>query len=288
MLFPVAPALELRLDQAEVALGRGALRGRGFPLQLRLCSAGFLLRPALAGGHPALPGVMEPLRREGEVPLQPPHLEPRLGQAALHRRAPRLGRMPRLHPSFALPLRPHQPRALLGQGGCELRRARPQPAQLEVEVLELAAHQRERDAEALLDHLAVPLRLAPLAGEAPHLRLHFGDQVFEAGQVCPRLLQASLVALLPAAVEPDSRRFFEQGAALLRLLREQRVDHLRLHHDGRVRAEPGATQQVLDIAQADRRTVQQVVALTRARQTPGYHDFLVGDGEHAVGVVEHE
>src|SRR2546421_9251597 len=67
--------------------------------------------------------------------------------------------------------------------------------------------------------------LAPLAGEAPHLRLHFGDQVFEAGQVCPRLLQASLVALLPAAVEPDSRRFF-------------RSEERRVGKEGRSRGSP--------------------------------------------------
>src|SRR2546430_6524454 len=43
------------------------------------------------------------------------------------------------------------------------------------------------DAEALVDHLVVALRLAALTRQAPHLRLHLADQVFEPGEVGRRL-----------------------------------------------------------------------------------------------------
>src|SRR5256885_11059262 len=44
----------------------------------------------------------------------------------------------------------------------QLLRALPQAPQREIEVLELAPHQCERDREALLGHLAVALRLAEI------------------------------------------------------------------------------------------------------------------------------
>jgi hypothetical protein len=53
-------------------------------------------------------------------------------------------------------------------------------------------------------------------------------------------------------------------------------------------AEAGAPEQVLDVAQAHRRVVEQVVALAGAGEPAGDHDLLVRDREVAIGVVEVE
>ena len=102
------------------------------------------------------------------------------------------------------------------------------------------------------------------------------------------LLQPALGAVLPVAIEPDARRLLEERAPLVGAVGEEQVDHLRLDDDARVAAEAGAAEQVLDVAEPDRRAVEQVVALPGAREPPGDDHLAVGDGEVAVGVVEEE
>ena len=86
-----------------------------------------------------------------------------------------------------------------------------------------------------------------------------------------RLLEAALGAVLPVAIEADARRLLEQRPALVGAVGEEQVDHLRLDDDAGVAAEAGAAQQVLDVPEPDRRAVEQVVALARAREPPGDH-----------------
>src|SRR5206468_4730486 len=66
----------------------------------------------------------------------------------------------------------------------------------------------------------------------------------------------------------------------------QRLVHLRFHPDRGVRAETGAAEQVLDLPEPYRRTIQHVFALTGTRQATRDHDFLIRDREAAVGVIE--
>src|SRR2546426_10013250 len=95
--------------------------------------------------------------------------------------------MPRLDPGLPLPLRLLESGPLARQGCRQLLGPLPQSAQRQIEVFELAPHQRQRDTETLLDHLAVALRFAALPRQAPHLRLHLADQVFEPGEIRRRL-----------------------------------------------------------------------------------------------------
>ena len=134
----------------------------------------------------------------------------------------------------------------------------------------------------------MPLRLAALARQAANLRLHLGDQVLDPLEIGRRLLQAPLGAVLAVAIEADARRLLEQRPALVGAVGEQQVDHLGLDHDAGVAAEAGAAQQVLDVAEPDRRAVEQVVALARAGQPAGDDHLAVGDGQVAVAVVEVE
>src|SRR5207247_1144775 len=207
---PVAPLLleggttrQLLPDGREVALRRLALgRGRS-ALPLRLQGACFFLLPPLRRSGAPLTGIAQPLGGERQVTLQPPRLELRIGQAALHLRATRLGRRPRLDPGLPLPPRLLESGPLARQGCRQLLGPLPQAAQRQIEVFELAPHQRQRDTKALLDHLAVALRFAALPRQAPHLRLHLADQVFEPGEIRRRFFEAALGAGPAIAVQPD-------------------------------------------------------------------------------------
>jgi hypothetical protein len=134
----------------------------------------------------------------------------------------------------------------------------------------------------------VPLRLAPLAGEAPDLGLDLGDQVLDPLKVLRGLLQAPLGAVLAVAVEPDAGCLLEERPALVGAVREEEVDHLGFDHDAGVAAEAGAAEQVLDVAEPDRRTVEQIVALARAGKAAGDHHLAIRDREIAVAVVQVE
>src|SRR5439155_1480156 len=95
-----------------------------------------------------------------------------------------------------------------------------------------------------------------------------------------------LRARLAIAVQPDPGGLFEQGAPLLRLFGEQRLDHSRLHHHGGVGPQAGAAQQVLDVTQPHRRAIEQVLALPRAGEPACDEDFLIRDREGSIRVVE--
>ena len=108
-----------------------------------------------------------------------------------------------------------------------------------------------------------------LPRQAPQLRLHLGDQVLDALQVRARLLEAALRAVLAVAVEADAGRLLEERAPLVGAVGEEQVDHLRFDDHAGVAAEAGAAQQVLDVAQPDRRAVEQVLAVARAGEPAG-------------------
>src|SRR5256885_7708892 len=243
---------QLLPDRREVALRGGAFALRRRPLALGLRRAPRLLLTPPDGRGTALPRVAQPLGGEREIALQTAHLQPRLVHATLDVGASRLGGVPGLHLHLARLLRVRQLRALRGERRRQLFGSLPQGAQREIEVLELAPHQGERDSEALLDHLAVALRLAPLARQAAHLGLDLAHQILEPGEVRRRLFQPALRARLAVAVQPDPGRLLEQRTPLLGLLGEERLDHLGFHHDRGVRAEASTAQQVLDVAQPHR------------------------------------
>src|SRR5690606_16706993 len=110
----------------------------------------------------------------------------------------------------------------------------------------------------------------------------------ESLQVGPGLLEAARGGVPAIAVEPDARGLLEQRAPLVGAIGEEQVDQLRLDHHPGVAAEPGAAQQVLDVAQAHGRAVEQVVALAAAREAAGDDDLGVRRRQLAVAVVEVE
>ena len=79
-------------------------------------------------------------------------------------------------------------------------------------------------------------------------------QVLEPLEVGGGLLQPPLGAVLPVAIETDAGRFLEQRPALVGPVGEEEVDHLGFHHDAGVAAEAGAAEQIVDVAEPDRRS----------------------------------
>ncbi len=244
------------------------------------------MRAFFRGGLPPLRRVSEPLCREGEITLKPADLELGITEPPLHFGPARFGGMPGLDARFALVLGIAQPGAGGGQRLAQLTGADPERAEREIEVFELAPHDRHRDAETLLHHFAVALGAAALPCQAAHLRLHLGDQILEPREIGGRFFEATLGAFLAIAIQPDAGGFLKERAPLLGFLRKQRFDHLRFHNDGGIGTEAGAAQHILDVAQSHGRAIQQIVALAGPRQPARDHDFLIGDRQAAVGVVE--
>ena len=285
-VFFAGPRTELGLNRGEIMLGGGALGGRSLVLALRLRRAAFRLQAFIGRRLPPRAGVAQSLGRKRDIALQPADFQLGVAEPALDFGASRLTRVPRLDARFTLALRIGQPRACRRQRFGQLAGPYAERPERQIEVLELAPHERQRDAEPLFDHLAIALGTAPLTRETTHLRLHFADQVLEPGEIGSGFLEPPFRALLAIAIQADARCFFEQGAALFGLLRQQRLDHLRFHHDRGIGAETGPAQHVLDVAQPHGRTVQLIVALPGARETARDDDLLIGDREAAVRVVE--
>src|SRR3989442_1122332 len=159
LLLARAPTRQLGLNGRRVALGRLALGRGGGALPLRLRRPRLFLLAALPRRDPPLPRVAQPLGREREIALPSPDVDLRVGAASLQLGAACLGPVPRLRLCLARPLGLRQTSPLGRQRRGQFRAALAQAAQRDLEVLELAPYQRQRDPETLLDHLAVPLRL---------------------------------------------------------------------------------------------------------------------------------
>ena len=127
---------------------------------------------------------------------------------------------------------------------------------------QLVPRQGDDGRESLIRVPAMPLRLPSLPGEAPHLRLDFGNEVRQTLKVSRGLLETPLRALFPVAVPADSRGFLEERAPLLGAVGKEPFDHLRFDHDAGVAAEPGSPKRVEHVAQAHRCLIQEVVALS--------------------------
>ena len=150
----------------------------------------------------------------------------------------------------------------------------------------LPRRKRQVDGEAARHDLGVPLGALALPRQAAHLARHLVDQVVQPLQIARRLLEAAFRRAATIAIEADARRLLEQLAPIVGTIGEQRVDHLALDHDAGAGAEPRATQQVGDVAQAAGRAVEEVVAVARAREPARDHDFLERDGEDPLVVRE--
>jgi hypothetical protein len=92
----------------------------------------------------------------------------------------------------------------------------------------LARCERNVDSESPRHDLYVTLSATTLPRERAYLRLNFRDEVVEPAEVDCSLLETTLSAAFPVAIESYACCFLEQLAALVGPVREQCIDHLAL------------------------------------------------------------
>ena len=130
-----------------------------------------------------------------------------------------------------------------------------------------SARARVSDARRSLQELGLFLvarrarRLAPQRG---HVALDLGDDVGEAEEVAPRLLELAFGQPLLELVLGDAGGLLDEAAAVLRLRREHLVDAALLDDGVRAHAETRAEELVLDVPEPDLLVVEEVLALAVA------------------------
>ncbi len=88
----------------------------------------------------------------------------------------------------------------------------------------------------------------------------------------------------PILVTRDPGRFLKDRPAFLGSIGQQTIDHPLLDQGVRVGTDTGSHQQILNVLEPTRMAVQQVVAITIPKHTPGDSDFGVLDRKQAVFV----
>jgi hypothetical protein len=264
VILGLGPAGELAPDPI-VLDGRGVPVGGGsVPLAQGDLGADLHLGALLLRALAARARVGQPLGHQREVAVDPAELDPDRAEPAFDLGPLGFRGGAGSRRLFALVLAVGQPVARGGEEAAQLAEPRLHPRGLLAQALEQAARQRHLHGKLLLGEPGVALGLAALPRQAPDLRLHFGDQIFHPLEIGRGLLEAPLGAVLPVPVQPDAGGLLEQRPPLVGAIGQQQVDHLGLDDDAGVAAEAGAPKQILDVPQAHRRAVEEVVALAGA------------------------
>jgi hypothetical protein len=146
---------------------------------------------------------------------------------------------------------------------------------------------RERHAQAGI-HLGFQLAVALGLGGLPLERIHLPGDLFQnvedARQVLLGAFQLGFRQPLAGLVLGDAGGLFDDGAAVLRLGAEDLADAALLDDGVALRAQAGAHEDILDVAQAGGVAVDQVFALAGAVEAAGDGDLAVlalvgGDGD---------
>ena len=214
-------------------------------------------------------GLGDLLARITAAPLVPVHTQRQLVEARPHLLESRFGLVqivaPRLDAGFLV---------LEGESRCVLALALGGDAA--GEVLGLGhegdvpqAEQHPIDARQLLAGGAVATGLARLTLEALELLLHLVNDVVHAEEVLLGRVELDL-GLLPAClVLGDAGRFFDQGAPIGGLARQDETDLALLDDGVGLGAEAGVHEQLVDVPQAADVAVHEVLALAAAVEATG-------------------
>ena len=122
------------------------------------------------------------------------------------------------------------------------------------------------------------LRLGRLTLEGVHLPGDFLEDVVDAGEVLFGGLETKLGEALLGLEAGDARGFFNDGAAVVRLGAEELADALLADDGVAFRAEAGAHEDVLNVAQAAELAVEEVFAFAGAEEAAGDDDFALVKG----------
>ena len=136
-------------------------------------------------------------------------------------------------------------------------------------------------------HLGFQLAITPGFGGLALQRIELAGDFFQnvehARQILPRALQFRLRQTLARFEFADAGGFLDDGAAILRARAENLADAPLLDNGVALRAEAGAHEQVLNVAQTGQVAVDQVFAFARAEKAARDGDFG-GRGLRAAGL----
>ena len=119
----------------------------------------------------------------------------------------------------------------------------------------------------------IALGLGGLALERVHLPRDFFEDVVDAGEVLLGLLEAQFGETLLGLEAGDAGGLFDDGAAVVRLGAEKLADALLADDGVGLRAEAGAHEDVLNVAQAAELAVEQIFAVAGAEEAAGDDDL---------------
>ena len=143
----------------------------------------------------------------------------------------------------------------------------------------------------LLAQLGVALGLGGLALQRIHLARDFVENIVDAGEIQLGIFEAGFGETLLGFELRDSRGFFENRAAVGGTAAENLADASLLDQGVGFRAEAGAHEEFLNVAQAAEFAVEQVFAVAGAEQAARDYDFSCAElllVEFAAADLEHD
>ena len=162
----------------------------------------------------------------------------------------------------------------------QLRQAIPQP-------FHVVTHDGYFNGQVPLSKRLVPFSPAFLPGQRPNLGLDFADHILQPRQVPLGMLEAPHRRLTTVLVLADPRGLLEELAALLRPIRQNRVDHSIFDDRVGVGAEPGTAADVQYIAKPTRRAIQRIIAPSVSVDGASDLDLLERHWQPAVLIGNH-
>ena len=157
-----------------------------------------------------------------------------------------------------------------------------------LEPADLVADEVEADRRRLGHQSAVATGGVGLALQWRQPSSHLSQQVVQPQQAGLGRFEASFGLLSPLAVLQDPGRLFDDGSPILGACVQHLIDLALADDDVLAAADTGVGQQVGDVQQATRDTVELVLGLSAAEQDPGDGHLGELDRQRAGGVVDRE
>src|ERR1035438_4905979 len=144
---------------------------------------------------------------------------------------------------------------------------------LGIQLRELADQQHAQLGAHLVAQPAVTLGLRGLPLQRVHLARDFVEDVVDAGEILHGVFEAGLRQALARFELGDAGGLFNDGAPIGGLAAEDLADAALLNDGVRFRAEAGAHEDVLNVAQTTQLAVEQILALAGTEQAARDRDF---------------
>src|ERR1019366_3360007 len=163
-------------------------------------------------------------------------------------------------------------------GFADFRELASEQGSLGIKLRELADQQHAQLGAHFVAQPGVALGLRGLPLQRVHLARDFVEDVVDAGEILLRVFEAGLRQALARFELGDAGGLFNDGAAVCGLAAEDLTDAALLDDGVGLRAETGAHEDVLNIAQTTELAVEQILALAGTEQAARDRDFAGFEG----------